>query len=158
MTNLSEETTHRNPTHFVAVFGLIKNDAGDVLMIRSPHRGWELPGGQVEAGEDLIQALQREVMEETGVQVEVGRLVGVYSRIDNPTIVLFGFHGKYLSGDLTPSIESELVEWVPPDQVVDRVRHDAIRGRIMDALSFNGRVIYRSYSIDPYQVYGETYF
>ncbi len=50
-----------------------------LLMRRSDNGHWGLPGGYVEPGESVAQATAREVLEETGVRVEVGRLVGVYS-------------------------------------------------------------------------------
>jgi ADP-ribose pyrophosphatase YjhB (NUDIX family) len=50
-----------------------------LLMRRSDNGLWGLPGGYVTAGESVQQAAAREVREETGVEVEVGRLIGVYS-------------------------------------------------------------------------------
>ncbi len=50
-----------------------------LLMQRSDNRHWGLPGGYVEAGETVAAATAREVYEETGVRVTVGRLAGVYS-------------------------------------------------------------------------------
>ena len=50
-----------------------------LLMQRSDNGAWGLPGGYVEIGESVTAAAAREVLEETGVRVEVGRLVGVYS-------------------------------------------------------------------------------
>ncbi len=40
-----------NYTHFVSVAGLVSNDSGEILLINSPRRGWEYPGGMVEPGE-----------------------------------------------------------------------------------------------------------
>jgi ADP-ribose pyrophosphatase YjhB (NUDIX family) len=50
-----------------------------LLMQRSDNRHWGLPGGYLEPGESVVAATAREVAEETGVEVEVGRLIGVYS-------------------------------------------------------------------------------
>ena len=50
-----------------------------LLMQRSDNAHWGLPGGYMEPGESIDVATAREVREETGVQIEVGRLVGVYS-------------------------------------------------------------------------------
>jgi ADP-ribose pyrophosphatase YjhB (NUDIX family) len=50
-----------------------------LLMQRSDNRHWGLPGGYVELGEGVAAAVAREVFEETGVRIEVGKLVGVYS-------------------------------------------------------------------------------
>jgi ADP-ribose pyrophosphatase YjhB (NUDIX family) len=50
-----------------------------LLMRRSDNAHWGLPGGYVEPGESAMTAARREVREETGFEVEIGRLVGVYS-------------------------------------------------------------------------------
>jgi len=53
---------------------------GDLLLMRRSDNGcWGLPGGYVERGESVAEAAAREVREETGVEIAVGRLVGVYS-------------------------------------------------------------------------------
>ncbi len=62
------------------VGAVVVDDAGRLLLIRrghDPHAGlWSLPGGRVEDGETLEQAVRREVLEETGCSVRVGPVVG----------------------------------------------------------------------------------
>jgi 8-oxo-dGTP diphosphatase len=65
------------PHHIVAVAALVRNVQDQILLVHSPRGDWEFPGGQVEEGETLMQALQREILEETGVSVSVGALVGI---------------------------------------------------------------------------------
>jgi ADP-ribose pyrophosphatase YjhB (NUDIX family) len=69
----------------VAVAAIVFDDAGRVLLVergRAPGAGlWTVPGGKVETGETLAQAATREVLEETGLVVEVGPLVCVVERI-----------------------------------------------------------------------------
>lgn len=140
------------PQHIVAVSGLVRNPAGQMLLVRSPRRGWEVPGGQVEEGETLIEALLREIREESGVTVTVGQLVGVYSNIKPPTKVIFGFLCEWVSGDLTTSPESVETAWFAPGDVLTQVTHPAIVGRVQDMLAFSGTIIYRAYTTDPYEV------
>ncbi|MDE0555369.1 MAG: NUDIX hydrolase [Candidatus Poribacteria bacterium] len=141
-----------HPKHIVAVSGLISHPDGNILLIRSPRRGWEFPGGQVEEGENLIEALGREIQEEAGVTASVGTLVGVYSNIQSPTKLMFGFLGDYISGELSTSAESLETEWVARDSVLQRISHPAIYDRMKDMLNFSGRVVYRVYTHNPYQI------
>jgi ADP-ribose pyrophosphatase YjhB (NUDIX family) len=64
----------------VAVNALVFNDRGEVLLARRTDNGlWCIPGGHVDLGETLEEACLRELREETGLDAEVMRLVGVYS-------------------------------------------------------------------------------
>jgi 8-oxo-dGTP diphosphatase len=141
-----------HPKHIVAVSGLISHPNGKILLIRSPRRGWEFPGGQVEEGENLIEALRREIQEESGISVSIGPLVGIYSNTKSPTKLMFGFLGDYVSGELATSDESLETEWVARGSALQRISHPAIYDRMKDMLDFSGCVIYRVYTNDPYQV------
>ena len=146
-----------HPKHIVAVSGLVRHPNGKILLIRSPRRGWEFPGGQVEEGENLMEALQRETQEESGVIASIGPLVGIYSNVRSPTKLMFGFLADYVSGELKTSDESLETEWVARDSVLQRVLNPAIYDRMKDMLDFSGRVIYRVYTNNPYQIYEQRF-
>lgn len=149
------------PKHIVAVAGLVRNAVGQVLMLQSPRRDWEFPGGQVEEGETLIAALEREIFEETGVRASVKALVGLYSNLKQPPILIADFICDYLSGQPITSEESLQVEWLEPAEALSRVNRPSIRGRLEQMLAFSGQVIYRAYEANtwdinaPYTVFGD---
>lgn len=136
------------PQHIVAAGALVTHSHGSVLMVYSPRRGWEFPGGQIEQGETVTDGLLREIHEETGVTAQIGALVGVYSNVQR-SILMFGFLAGYVSGNLTTSPETSQVEWVARDQALALVTQPAIRDRLRDMLNFDGRVIYRAYRVTP---------
>ncbi len=94
------------PAKFVvAVFGIITGEENRVLLGKDlSKKWWVLPGGRVESGEDLKEALIREIQEETGLKVEPVSLVGIYTRNPKPYIALV-FNCKVLGGKLQPGPE-----------------------------------------------------
>lgn len=150
------------PKHIVAVGGLVTNGKGKVLLMRHPDRGWEFPGGQVNISEDLITALKREVKEETGINISVGKLVGIYQNIKAesvhiPTKIIFDFLCKKVSGGLKTSEESLEVEWFPRDKVLNMITHPVIHDRMKDMLNFSDKITFCVYSKNPYQIHKECY-
>jgi ADP-ribose pyrophosphatase YjhB (NUDIX family) len=78
-----------NPTRLrLTVSAVAKRDGrGEILLIqRTDNAHWGLPGGHVEPGESVAQAAAREALEETGCEIEVGRLIGVYSDPERQTV------------------------------------------------------------------------
>lgn len=67
------------PVHIVAVGGLVENKQREILLVKGLRGGWTFPGGQVEVGENIIDGLTREVKEESGMDIIVSQLIGVYS-------------------------------------------------------------------------------
>jgi 8-oxo-dGTP diphosphatase len=155
------------PVHIVSVGGLIENSEGKILMVKSPDRGWEIPGGQVEEGESLTDALKREIKEETGIEIEVGNLRTVNSNIGKRlqpdgvspigSIVNFGFTGKAISGELTTSEESLEVAWFDKEQALELIGEDFMRDRVKCMLSVDGRITYGVFSRNPYTLYEVNY-
>lgn len=141
-----------DPQHIVAVSGLFYDARGRVLLVETPRRGWECPGGQVECGEDLVEALVREVREETGCVVQVERLVGVYTNPIPPSKVMFMFTGAHVSGE--PSGGDELgAGWFSVEDALDRVTFGPNRLKLEDALRNQDRPVYRVYTARPYELW-----
>jgi ADP-ribose pyrophosphatase YjhB (NUDIX family) len=128
----------------VAVTAVVVDGDGRVLLIRRSDSGlYAVPGGALELGETLTGAVRREVMEETGIAVEVRGLVGVYS--DPEHVIEFSdgevrqefsvcFRAVPVGGDLRTSEESSEVLWVAPDALAGLDIHPSIRLRIEHGL------------------------
>lgn len=106
----------------IAVGAIVIHD-GALLMVQraqDPGKGlWSLPGGRVERGEYLADALRREVEEETGLTVEMGELAGILEVPgDEFHYVILDFHAT-LDGDATPvpGTDAGDVRWVPLKEV-----------------------------------------
>lgn len=131
-----------------ATAAVIRDQAGRVLLIRrGDGRGWSLPGGFVEPGERIADAVVREVREETGLEVEPTRLVGVYSdpaftcitypNGDQVHFVSTTFECRVVGGQLGPDGEESLevayfsADALPRQLVCDHAQRirDALDGR-----------------------------
>ena len=142
-----------DPRHIVGVSVVVRDDEGRVLLVRTPRRGWEPPGGQVELGEDLQTALKREIREESGCEVEVGKLVGVYSNVGSH-IVMVTFLCAWRVGEPCGGNECLEARWSGPEEALGLVIHPANRAKLRDALGDAG-VVYRAYRFRPEE--GDAY-
>jgi len=120
---------------------IVGDELGRILLIRRTDNGnWALPGGAMDLGETIVQAAEREVLEETGITCRVSGLVGIYT---NPRHVLeytsngevrqefsIVFTAAKVSGEPTPSSESSQVEWVDFVDIGGRTMHPSMRQRI----------------------------
>lgn len=129
------------PRHIVAVMGVVRNADGDVLLVRTARRDWEPPGGQVERGEDLLTTLRREIREESGCEVAVGRLVGVYSNTGPLGIVMFTFLCEHVGGEPRAGDECIDAGWFAPEEARRIVTHAAQSAKLDDALTAGDGVI-----------------
>jgi 8-oxo-dGTP diphosphatase len=122
----------RNLPHtIVAVFVFIQRGKS-ILLVRQNygHQFWSLPGGVMEKGETIEQAAIREVREETGLDIHLGRLIGVYSKPSEAAIALT-FAGVVTGGNLKADHEVMQVDYFPINKLPENIR-DHLRQRIDD--------------------------
>lgn len=147
------------PTHIIAGAGVVLNDKDEVLMVKTYNSGWVFPGGQVEVGENVIDAVKREIMEEAGVEVEVGEVFCIASNTGKypgyngvkeiPTKIMLDFICKAKSGAPRPSDENSESKYVPKDKVLEFIKAPAIVERYKAYLEYKGRPIYMEYVTKP---------
>jgi 8-oxo-dGTP diphosphatase len=123
----SMRLTH--PRFTVTAGALIFNDAGHVLLLKHRFRagsGWGLPGGFLEVGEQPLEALQRELREEIGVEVETAEIFASRS-FKKPRQVEVLFRCR-ISGAAKPrTMEVERAEWFSIDSLPDGLPRDQRR-------------------------------
>jgi 8-oxo-dGTP diphosphatase len=108
--------------------GAIIIEQDRVILVKRAHPPllgeWSIPGGMLEVGETLRQAAVREVLEETGLRVEVGELLGVFDRIvqdaDGRTLyhyVLIDYLCRRIAGEPQPACDAAEARWFNRDDV-----------------------------------------
>jgi 8-oxo-dGTP diphosphatase len=125
------------------VGAVITNSAGQVALVRrgkAPREGqWSIPGGRIEWGETIEQALLREIMEETGLMVKLERLIDVVdfvardaSGVVTGHYVLIDFKAAQLSGELRAGSDAAEACWANPYMLEQYALWNETR-RIIDA-------------------------
>jgi ADP-ribose pyrophosphatase YjhB (NUDIX family) len=138
------------PLHSVSVAGAVIREDGRMLAIRRRDNGtWEPPGGVLELNETPEEGVVREVLEETGVHVEVEQLTGVYKNMARGIVALV-FRCKPSGGEESTTSEATAVEWLTPNEVKQHMSEvyavrllDALDGKIPRVRTHNGRNLYR---------------
>ena len=114
-----------------------------LLTRRKDNSLWCLPGGHMESGESVEECCLREVLEETGLQVRVVRLTGVYSNPDQLVIypdgnkahfVVMNFEVEIVDGELGLSNETSDVGYFSPAEIASMPMHNRHADRVTDAL------------------------
>lgn len=135
--------TSRKPSASV----IVRNSAGDLLLLRRADSGrWTIPTGGLKKNETLTQCVVRECREETGLDIEVTSLVGVFS--DPRHVIAYAdgevrqpvntcFSAQVIGGTLTTTKEASEVSWVSPARLEDYDIHPAILRRIIHGLRDN---------------------
>jgi len=94
---------------------------------------WEIPGGKVEIGEPLIDALHREIKEELGIRVEVHQPLAAWDFIQSDDVQLIGitFLAEPLSSDVALSPEHTAYAWLEERDIVAADLHPSVRADVL---------------------------
>jgi acetyl-CoA carboxylase carboxyl transferase subunit beta len=107
-----------------AVAALVVDDAGRLLLARRAHEPdaglWDTPGGFLDEGEDPVDGLRRELLEEAGVEIEVGAFFGMYldrygSEQDAPYVLNLVWQASIVGGELEAADDVSELAWFARD-------------------------------------------
>ena len=127
--------------HFVSAATIVLNNQKELLQIKGPMRGWEMPGGIAEEGESLKDAAIRETKEESGIDIEVLKFCGIFQNVPK-SICNTLFLAKPVGGELTTSPESLEVGFFPIDQALNMITIENFRQRIEYCLDSSKQPFY----------------
>jgi 8-oxo-dGTP diphosphatase len=105
------------------VGAIIRDDAGRLLLVKRGHEPgaglWSVPGGRIEPGETDAEALVREMAEETGLQVEPGRLIGRVQRpgLGEDVIDIRDYAATVTGGTLRPGDDAADARWFGEEEL-----------------------------------------
>jgi ADP-ribose pyrophosphatase len=135
-----EVAVNLNPYPSLGAGVVLFDDDGRVLLVHQNygHHRWTLPGGMFETGESPVDAALREVLEEVGVRVELGELIGAYYVRRAKPGIRFVFRAR-IADDAAPALsddELDEIGWFEPNDLPDPMTPalpyavaDAIAGR-----------------------------
>lgn len=120
------------PQHSVSVTGIVVRDDGRVLVIKRDDNGhWEAPGGILELDESFEAGVRREVLEETGLEVTVERLTGVYKNLTHGIVALV-YRCRPAGGEPHSTEEAREIRWMTKEEVQSAMV-PAFGVRVLDA-------------------------
>jgi ADP-ribose pyrophosphatase YjhB (NUDIX family) len=135
-----------HPDHPIVSVGAVVLDGDRVLLIKRAHEplkgAWSLPGGVVELGETLREALAREVLEETGLEVEVGQVLEVVDRVQRDDdgrvefhFVILDYSCRLRGGALSSGSDADDARWVSRSQLLTYTLTASLRAVIAKAFA-----------------------
>jgi 8-oxo-dGTP diphosphatase len=156
--NRGESNLETTPKHIIAVSAFITNENNEVLLTKVQWRmdTWEMPGGQVELGEALDKAVIREVLEETGIGIELVGITGVYYNATKQILSIV-FKARYISGEIK----------IPPEEIYEAkfvklnvsnidqyITRPHMKSRTLDAMYAENIIPYETWEVNPYNLLG----
>lgn len=149
---------NEQPKHIIAVSAYVTNEKGEALLVKTHWRSdtWESPGGQVEIGEALDQAVCREILEETGIVVRPLGITGVYYNATKHILSVV-FKAAYVSGTLKIQPEEiKEAQFIPltEDNIGDYITRPHMKSRTLDAMRAVNSIPYETWEVEPYNLLG----
>ncbi|GMK37596.1 DNA mismatch repair protein MutT [Paenibacillus sp. CCS19] len=144
---------YQAPKHCISVAGLVTNESGEVLLLRTHWRSdtWEMPGGNVELGEPLDEAIRREFQEETGIVIKPIGITGVYMNTTKQVLSVC-FRAQYISGEIKIQ-EDEIVEAryikINEDNIGQYITRPQQRSRLLDAMNAKCFIPFEAWEVNP---------
>lgn len=141
--SLLDRQSHKNQRPIATVGALIHDGAGKLLMIQT-HKWndkWGIPGGKIQRGESSIDALKREILEETNLQISDIQFAMVQDSINSPEFmrpehfILLNYVAKSDSTEVTLNQEAETYQWLAPEDALKLDLNQPTRILIEHALS-----------------------
>lgn len=149
---------NEHPKHIIAVSAYVTNEKGEALLVKTHWRSdtWESPGGQVEVGEPLDQAVCREILEETGIVVRPLGITGVYYNATKHILSVV-FKALYVSGSLkTQPEEIKEAQFIKltEDNIGEYITRPHMKSRTLDAMRAVNFIPYETWDVNPYNLLG----
>lgn len=156
---MTKPNTLQLSTHIQAAAGIVLNEQGELLLVKTHRHGWVMPGGIVEEGETVLEGLQREIREETGILADVEVLYCLSSNVSShpgyngvkrvPTKVISDFICRYRSGLPRPSAENSQTAWMSLEKAQEQITAEPFKSRFECYLAYQGRPFYLAYETVP---------
>lgn len=138
----------------VGAAGVVFDESHQKILLtqRSDNHRWCLPGGHMDSGESAAETCIREVLEETGLNVEIVKLIGIYTSPDvaiqhgdgpMKQLVSMCFECRVLKGTPGLSNETTAVGWYAPEEIERLDLIEIHRQRIEDAITEQARAFVR---------------
>ncbi|MCL7748676.1 NUDIX hydrolase [Halalkalibacter alkaliphilus] len=124
------------PYHKLSAGAIIRDKFDHILLIKNKTRGWEYPGGFVNNNESVQDGAIREVEEETGIQVKIIDLIGIY-QIKQESSCHFLFLANPISGQLQSDDESEDIGYFTMEEALNMISNKIFLERVLHSSNEN---------------------
>ncbi|OQB05885.1 MAG: putative mutator protein MutT4 [bacterium ADurb.Bin212] len=121
-----------------AVVRKVESGVVHILLLHNlPHDYWLLPKGHIEDGESAKDAAKRELLEETGLNVNLIKFLGVATYLDNNNneVLLNIFLAEAVDGELTPEDEDHELIWLPLNEAIDKLSYQNLKDFLISCAS-----------------------